>query len=74
MVPVVHRLQEKYQDQVNFVFLNADNPNTYDIQDEFRVKYRPEFYLVGPDGKVLKKFIGNTTFERFEEEFIKYIN
>ena len=74
MVPVVHRLQEKYQDQVNFVFLNADNPNTYDIQDEFRVKYRPEFYLVDPDGEVLKKFIGNTTFERFEEELIKHIN
>ena len=34
---------------------------------------QPEFYLLDAEGNVLKKFIGYTSQETLEEEFIKYI-
>lgn len=73
MVPVVHGLEKKYHDQIAFVFLNMDNPNTYEFQDVLGVYYRPEFYLLGANGDVLQKFVGYTSQEKFEAEFIKYI-
>jgi len=73
MVPVVHGLEEKYSGRIKFAFLNMDNPKTYGFQDALGVYYRPEFYLLAPEGNVLKKFVGFVSQEMFEEEFSKFI-
>lgn len=73
MVPVVHGLEEKYSSSIKFVFLNMDNPKTYIFQDTLGVNYRPEFYLLAADGKVLKKFVGYMPPETFEAEFAKHL-
>ena len=73
MEPVVHGLEEKYSGKIKFSYLDINNPNTYIYQDFLGVRYQPEFYLLDADGNVLKKFVGYTSQETLEDEFIKYI-
>lgn len=73
MVPVVRGLKEKYSDRIRFVSLDMDDPDTYRFQDVLGVVYRPEFYLLSPDGKTLKKYIGFTAGDVFEAEFINQL-
>lgn len=73
MAPVVHGLKAEYSEQINFVFLNVNDPRTYEYRDKLGYIYQPEFYLLDADGTVLKKFIGYVPKESLETEFLKYI-
>lgn len=57
MAPVVHGLENKYADQLNFVFLDIDDPTTDPLQQEVNYdrRWRPYIMLVGPDGQVLTR-------------------
>ena len=57
MAPVVHGLENKYGAQINFVFLDIDDPATQSIQDAFGYAraWRPYFMLLGPNGEVLTR-------------------
>jgi hypothetical protein len=73
MAPIVHGLEAKYYGKINFVFLDADDPNTRDFQSALGFYYQPEFYLLDANGNVLKKFVGYVAPEDFEAEFEKHL-
>lgn len=73
MAPMVHGLEAKYFGRINFVYLDADDPNTLDFQRELGFIYQPEIYLLDGDGNVLKKWIGSTSEQDLEEEFAKHL-
>ena len=73
MAPMVHGLEAKYFGKIKFSYLDADDPNTLDFQEALGFRYQPEIYLLDQDGNVLKKWVGYTSEQQFEEEFAKYV-
>jgi len=73
MAPMVHGLEAEYFGKIKFSYLDADDPNTDEFQRTLGFNYQPEFYLLDAEGKVLKKWIGNTAEADFKAEFAKYI-
>jgi hypothetical protein len=73
MAPMVHGLEAKYFGRIKFSYLDADDPNTLDFQEALGFYYQPEVYLLDGNGTVLKKWVGYTSEQQFEEEFAKYV-
>jgi thioredoxin-like negative regulator of GroEL len=73
MASMVHGLEAEYFGRINFVYLDADDRNTQAFQQQLGFFYQPEVYLLDEDGNVLKKWVGFTSEEEFEEEFAKYL-
>mgnify|MGYP001140595069 FL=1 len=73
MAPMVHGLEAKYFGRINFVYLDADDRNTQTFQQQLGFFYQPEVYLLDGEGNVLKKWVGFTSEQEFEEEFAKYL-
>ncbi len=73
MAPMVHGLEAKYFGRIKFVYLDADDPNTLDFQRALGFYYQPEVYLLDGNGGVLKKWVGYTTEQEFEEVFAQYL-
>jgi len=71
---MVHGLEAKYFGRIKFSYLDADDPNTLDIQRTLGFYYQPEIYLLDGDGNLLKKWVGYTTDQQFEEVFAQYVN
>ena len=73
MAPMVHGLEAKYFGRIKFTYLDADDSRTFDFQRELGFVYQPEVYLLDAQGNVLKKWIGLTREEQFEEAFAQYL-
>ncbi len=73
MAPMVHGLEAKYFGRINFVYLDADDRNTQTFQQQLGFFYQPEVYLLDGEGNILKKWVGFTSEQEFEEEFAKYL-
>lgn len=58
MAPAIHGLEDIYGEQVNFVYLDQDDPATASFREAFNYRYQPEFYLLNPDGDILGSWIG----------------
>ena len=55
MAPVVHGLEEKYGDQINFVYLDIDDPAAVKLVREMEVfsDYVPVFFFIDAEGKLI---------------------
>jgi len=73
MAPMVHGLEAKYSGRIQFTYLDADDPETFDFQRALGFQYQPEVYLLDADGNVLQKWVGYTSEEDFEEVFAQYL-
>jgi thioredoxin-related protein len=73
MAPMVHGLEAKYSGKINFVYLDADDIGTEPFQRELGFRYQPEVYLMDGNGNVLKKWVGYTSQEQFEDVFAQYL-
>ena len=73
MAPMVHGLEAEYFGKIKFAYLDADDPQTFDIQKTLGFYYQPEVYLLDANGNVLKKWVGFTSEEEFRSEFAKYL-
>jgi thioredoxin-like negative regulator of GroEL len=69
MAPMVHGLEAKYSGQIKFSYLDADDPQTQEIQRVLGFRYQPELYLLDANGNVLKKMVGYQTEEGLEAAF-----
>ena len=66
MAPVVHGLEAKYNSQMNFVYLDIDDPNTNQFKDALLYKYQPHIFLLDGDGVVLRQWVGIVAGEELE--------
>jgi hypothetical protein len=72
MAPLVHSLEAQYQDRMNFVYLDTDNPATLELRKALGYRDQPDnpqFFLLDPSGKVLKKWVGAVSAEEFRDSF-----
>lgn len=73
MAPMVHGLEAKYSGKVVFSYLDADDPRTFNFQQELGFYYQPEIYLLDPNGIVLQKWVGFTSETDLENTFLLYV-
>ena len=69
MAPVVNQLKAEYGRQMNFVFLDIDNPATEPFKRDLRYRNKPHFFLLDEQGKVLIQWTGYVTDEQFRKAF-----
>lgn len=74
MSPIVHRLEQKYAGQVNFVYLDVDDPNVTPYQQSLPYFGTPSFLLLDVDGYVLQHWVGLISWTRFQEMIDKRLN
>lgn len=73
MAPIVHGLEVEYYNQINFVYLNIEDP----LNDQFKVqlgyRYQPHFFLIDGEGNILEQWLGPVTEEDFRGTFDQYL-
>ena len=66
MAPQVSALKDKYEKDVNFVFLNVDNPKWQNYMEKFNVNGIPQVNMIDKKGNLISTLIGKQ-----EEQTIK---
>ena len=73
MAPMVHGLEAKYYGKIKFSYLEISNPENQDFIKYLNFQYRPSFYLLDAEGKILNQWIGYQTQDQFEQVFAQYV-
>ncbi len=63
MAPIVHGLESDFSGQVNFAYLDIDDPNTERFKQALGYRVQPHIFLLDADGNVLNQWIGATDAE-----------
>ena len=74
MEPIVHGLEEEYGNEIDFVYVNVDDPETRDIQQQLGRRGQPHFVLVGSDGEIVTEWFGVVQSATFEQAFEGVLN
>lgn len=69
IAPAIHRLEDRYGDQMNFIYLDVSDINTRQLQRELGYTRPPHFFLLDEDGGILKEWQGDVS----EVELTAYI-
>jgi hypothetical protein len=69
MAPIVHGLEEIYTGDINFVYLDIDDPATNDFKKYFGYRVQPEYYLIDQNGEVIHTWFGQVPPEVFMTTF-----
>ena len=55
MIPMVHGLQKRYSDKIDFVYLNAEDEATAAARDKYEFVGTPQFLLLDASGRQVGK-------------------
>ncbi len=69
MVPVVHGLEAKYAGQMDFIYLDIDDPGNADAKEQLGFRVQPQFILLDADGNAVQEWFGLVDTEEFEASF-----
>jgi thiol-disulfide isomerase/thioredoxin len=73
MAPTVHGLEGLYEAQVEFIYLDRDDPATQRLQDVLGYIYQPHFFLLDENGKVLGEWRGYVEGELLQTALVEAI-
>jgi hypothetical protein len=76
MAPVVHGLENKYSEHMNFVFLDIDDPATEPLREElgFSRSWRPYIFFLNSEGEIIgQTLIGTQPGEVVEQAIIEVL-
>jgi hypothetical protein len=71
VAPVVHGLEAEWQDEIDFIYLDIDDPNTEDFKRDLGFRYQPHFLLIDGDGMILQQWLGVIAAEELEAAFME---
>jgi hypothetical protein len=69
MQPVVHGLEEQYGNQIEFVYLDIDDPASDEAKQALGFRFQPHFLLLDEQGAVAQQWLGYVVAEDFERAF-----
>ncbi len=69
MAPVMYNLEDRYQDQIRFVYLDIDDPANSFYKSLMGSRPMPLFFLLDGQGNVIKEWVGYVSAEEFESVF-----
>jgi hypothetical protein len=73
MAPIVHGLEAEYFDQINFVYLDIDDPGNDEFEQGLGFKYQPHFFLIDGEGNTLMQWLGPVSENDFRDAFDSYL-
>ena len=73
MKPTVHGLEAAYWGQVDFVYLDIDDPANDGIKEIYNYRAQPTFVLVTPDGTEIQQWYGYTSEDELRRAFDNYL-
>ncbi len=73
MKPVVHGLEAKYTGQIDFIYLDIDDPANDAAKDQLGFRVQPQFFLLDADSSVLKEWLGPVSADEFEAAFVQVL-
>lgn len=74
IAPDIHRLEERYDNRMNFVYLDIDNPATRDLKQQLGYREPPHFFLLDGEGKILRQWRGKVDPEQIALEIQSRLN
>ena len=69
MQPIVHGLEAAYETQIEFVYVNIDDPASDALKQRYGFRYQPYFVLVDSQGEVVQEWFGLVEAADFEQAF-----
>ena len=72
-MPIVHRLEDKYSDQIEFVWLNIDDASTLPMRQQYDIVRRSQYALVAPDGQPVRKWFGYLSEDEVAQALDEYL-
>lgn len=66
---MVDGLEREYGEQIEFVYLNIDDPSTAAAKEKYGYRYQPHFFLVDANGEVVQEWLGPVKREQFVQAF-----
>lgn len=73
MVPIVHGLEETYKGQIDFVYLDTDDPLVTPWMEELQYIQQPHFFLLDPEGNIIDQWIGINASKEFTAAFDEFL-
>jgi hypothetical protein len=70
VAPVVHGLEAEWQDEIDFIYLDIDDPGTETFKRDLGYRYQPHFILLDANGMILQQWLGLVEAEDLEEAFL----
>lgn len=64
-------LQDNYQDQIDFIHIDWDDPDSEPVIEYFSIFRRSTYILLAPDGTVLWQLVGPLNEATVEGEILK---
>jgi hypothetical protein len=58
MKPVVNSLSNSYEEQVEFIYLDIDDPNNNEAKEKYGYRYQPHFFIVDANDEVQQEWVG----------------
>ena len=69
MKPIVHGLEAKYGDRIQFTYLDIDNPQTNTFKAALGYRVQPHFFLLDGNGQIVRQWLGRVKEEDFVSAF-----
>jgi hypothetical protein len=69
MAPIVHGLESEYAGEINFVYLDIDDPGNDQFKKQLGYNYHPHFLLIDGDGNIIQQWVGSVKGDEFREAF-----
>ena len=58
MAPIVHGLEAKYGDRIQFTYLDIDDSRTDGLKTALGFRVQPQYFLLDGSGNVVKEWFG----------------
>ena len=58
MAPVVHGLEARYSDRIDFVYLDIDDPRSAPFKSRLGYLVQPQIFMLDGQGVILQQWLG----------------
>jgi hypothetical protein len=65
----VHGLEAAYETEIEFVYVNIDDPASDVYKERYGFRYQPHFVLLDGQGEVVQEWLGIVDAADFEQAF-----
>ena len=69
MKPIVHGLEARYGDRIQFTYLDIDDARTDGIKATLGYRVQPDYFLLDGNGDIMKQWLGFVPKEEFVSVF-----
>ena len=74
MEPIVHGLEAEYGNEIQFIYVDIDDPASQTYKDQYGFRVQPHFFLIGEDGEVISQWFGLNEGAVFANAFNDVLN